>query len=619
MISVFKYKKGQCDMFYRIIQSLILILILIISACGGSGSSSNPPSRPATPNLEFSAIKEFRFFWDDVPDATFYRLLENVDGGSGFVQVGETVNSGIGELFYEVPLFEKRDALYLFESCNSNGCIDDGEYFLDSNFEDGLGYFKSSNAENGDFFGKSVALSRDGKILAISANGEDSSSSGIDGNQLDNSMSIAGAVYIFVKENSSWSQSSYIKASNTGANDHFGHAIKLSGDGNTLAVSALYEDSNSSGVNGAQNDLGVATGAVYLFKKSANIWNQVAFIKASNSQQGTRFGFALDLSDDGKVLVVGAPGEDSLSSGINSIGNFSAGLNYDSGAAYVFRENNSIWSEQAYIKASNSGELDGFAWDVSLSGNGEHLAVGAYKEKSAATGINGNQLDDSLYNAGAAYIFSHQNNNWSQHAYIKASNTGYGDGFGNAVSLNEDGSILAVAARNERSSATGINGDELDNSLGGDGGAVYIFNRTHTNWMQEAYIKASTSSGKHFGNTVSLSDSGDQLAVGAYHESNMATGVGGNENLGGGLRSGAAYTFVKRSGIWVQQVYIKASNTGGPTGTEVVGDQFSWSLALSGDGRSLAVGAPSEDSNATGIGKNGDDNTSLDSGAVYLY
>ncbi len=582
-------------------------------------TKSNAPSKGSTLNIEISSIKEFHFFWDDVSDATFYRLLENVDGNAGFVQIGEVVNSGIGELFYQVPLFEKRNAQYILESCNSTDCIDDAVHFLDSNFEKGVGYFKASNSDSGDYFGWGVALNSDGTVLAVSAIGESSSSKGVDGNQTDNSTTAAGAVYIFEKQNNSWSQSSYIKANNPGATDQFGYAIKLSGDGSTLAVSAFYEDSNSSGLNGAQNDLDVDTGAVYLFKKTAGTWNQVAFIKASNSRQGTRFGYSLDLSDDGKVLVVGAPAEDSRSSGINSIGDYLAGLNYDSGAAYVFREDNNTWSQRAYIKASNAGEVDEFGWDVSISGNGEYLAVGARREKSAATGIGGNQLDDSLYNAGAVYVFSQQNNNWSQQAYIKASNTGYGDTFGSAVSLNEDGSILAIGATSERSSATGINGDESDNSQGGDAGAVYVFNRSNTSWKQEAYIKASTSSGKYFGNSVSLSDSGDQLAVGAYYESGMATGVGGYESFGGARASGSAYTFVKRLGIWEQQAYIKASNTGGPIGTEVIGDQFAWRLALSGDGRSLAVSAPREDSNATGIDNDGNDNTSPNSGAAYIY
>src|SRR5213592_3811161 len=87
--------------------------------------------------------------------------------------------------------------------------------------------------------------------------------------------------------------------------------------------------------------------------------------------------------------------------------------------------------EVAYLKASNAkmgdhfgngGTLEGHG--VALSGDGSTLAVGAPYESSAAKGINGNQNDNSVYNAGAVYIFVQRNNNWSQQAYIKASNPG---------------------------------------------------------------------------------------------------------------------------------------------------------------------------------------------------
>ncbi|MFO0151564.1 MAG: hypothetical protein ACK52D_00835, partial [Burkholderiales bacterium] len=58
--------------------------------------------------------------------------------------------------------------------------------------------------------------------------------------------------------------------------------------------------------------------------------------------------------------------------------------------------------------------------------------------------------------------------------------------------------------------------------------------------------------------------------------------------------------------------YVKASNTGS-------GDQFAWSLALSADGNTLAVGANNEDSNATGVGGNPDDDSVSNSGSAYLY
>jgi hypothetical protein len=115
-------------------------------------------------------------------------------------------------------------------------------------------------------FGTSVALSGDGNTLAVGAVLEDSSATGIGGNQADDSVFEPGAVYVFARSADAWSQQAYVKASNTGANDKFGTSVALSGDGNTLAVGAYYEESSATGIGGNQADnSAVAAGAVYLY------------------------------------------------------------------------------------------------------------------------------------------------------------------------------------------------------------------------------------------------------------------------------------------------------------------------------------------------------------------
>ncbi|HED65389.1 MAG TPA: hypothetical protein ENJ09_07525, partial [Planctomycetes bacterium] len=130
------------------------------------------------------------------------------------------------------------------------------------------------------------------------------------------------------------------------------------------------------------------------------------------------------------------------------------------------------WSHRAYVKASNTGAGDGFGISAALFG--DTLVVGAPDEKSNATGINGNQGNNFLRNAGAAYCFrrSPQDGSWAQHAYIKASNTGHTDRFGNAVAVS--GNRALVGARQEESAATGVNGSEEDNSAF-QAGAAYSF------------------------------------------------------------------------------------------------------------------------------------------------
>lgn len=132
-----------------------------------------------------------------------------------------------------------------------------------------------------------------------------------------------------------------------------------------------------------------------------------------------------------------------------------------------------VWTQQAYVKASNTGENDWFGFSVALSEDGSRLLVGARNESSKATGINGDQADDSVTQAGAVYAFVRHAQTWSQLAYVKASNTDPDDLFGTSVALSGDGRTAAVGAPGEASKALGVNGDQNDDSLPG-AGAVYV-------------------------------------------------------------------------------------------------------------------------------------------------
>ena len=326
-------------------------------------------------------------------------------------------------------------------------------------------YVKASNTGAGDFFGGSVAL--DGDTLAVGAYGEASSATGVNGTQTDNSASGSGAVYVFVRNGGVWSQQAYVKASNTGAGDGFGWSVAL--DGDTLAVGAPGEASSATGINGTQDDnSAVISGGVYVFTRTGGVWSQQAYVKASNTEAGDQFGNSVAL--EGDTLAAGAPGEASGATGVNGIQtDNSAG---SSGAVYVFVRNSAtgVWSQQAYVKASNAGAGDLLGTMVTLAGN--TLAVGAPGEASSATGINGNQDNNSAVISGAVYVFTRTGGVWSQQAYVKASNTEAGDGFGWSVAL--EGDTLAAGAPGEASSATGINGTQTDNSAV-ISGAVYVY------------------------------------------------------------------------------------------------------------------------------------------------
>src|SRR5690606_27653413 len=104
-------------------------------------------------------------------------------------------------------------------------------------------------------------------------------------------------VYLFGKSGSSWTQSAYLKASNTGANDNFGAALALAGSGDFLVVGAIGESSAATGLNGNQADNSRdGVGAAYTFSRSGGAWRQQGYLKPATAQQGGEFGSTLGLS-----------------------------------------------------------------------------------------------------------------------------------------------------------------------------------------------------------------------------------------------------------------------------------------------------------------------------------
>jgi hypothetical protein len=573
-----------------------LLVLGLLAGCGGAapgpgggGTPGTPETAPAAPNVSLAfAIKQSQLSWPAVSGATHYRIWESPNDSTAFTQVGgdQTSTSTTRPLALHLQL----NARYRVQACNTSGCTNSATVTVASqltptNLRLAVGYVKASNTAANDEFGTSVALSGDGNTLAVGAPGEDGSASD------------SGAVYVFTRSGGSWSQQgSPIKATSPALGDRFGSAVALSNDGNTLVVGAPGRN--------------VDAGSAYVFVRSGISWTEEDNLTASNAEAGDGFGASVALSNDGNTLAVGAPFEDSSVTGINQPSNELAS---NSGAAYVFVRSDASWNQEAFVKASNTDEQDNFGRAVVLSNDGNTLAVGAPGEDSADSA---NQNDETALSSGAAYVYFRSGAAWdlTPPAYIKASNPDAQDAFGHSLALSGDGSTLAVGAYREASNATVIGGDQSNNSAS-DSGAVYVFLLSGTTWNQQAYVKASNAQADdQFGWSLALSSDGNTLVVGARYEDSNATGVGGGQTDVpiASSNSGAVYSFVRSGGTWAQRSYVKASNTGS-------GDQFAWSLALSADGNTLAVGANNEDSNATGVGGDPDNDGTLNSGAAYLY
>ncbi len=289
-----------------------------------------------------------------------------------------------------------------------------------------------SNVSSQDFFGGSVAIEGDTLVVTASI-----------------------GIYIYTRNAGIWTQQSLLDRSNIEEGSEFWPPISVDLDGDTLVAGAR--------------------GTAYVFTRNAGVWRQQGNLKASNADYDDRFGCSVAIS--GNTVIVGAEEEDSNATTVN--GDQSDNSASDAGAAYVFTRNAGIWSQQAYLKASNadgdrglildSGDL--FGNSVAIAGN--TVVVGTYSEDSDTRVVNGDQSNNSAFNAGAAYIFTRNAQTWIQQDYLKASNADIYDSFGSSVAIS--GATVVVGASIEDSKTKTINGDQSDNSAN-NAGAAYVFN-----------------------------------------------------------------------------------------------------------------------------------------------
>lgn len=284
-----------------------------------------------------------------------------------------------------------------------------------------------SNPEAGVTFGFSLAI--DGDTLVVGAKGESNN---------------AGAVYVFTRSGSVWSQESYIKGTEVVEGDQFGFSVDLSED--TLVIGSPYSDYDN--FSALKYDVGSA----YVFRRNGSTWSQEQIINFYYQDNN-----GWEVAVDGDTLVVGSP-----FSKMRSLGDF--------GDVFVYTRSGSTWSLESNLIPSNpNNDFEHFGWDVSLDGN--TIAVGAPRGDLFTTGVNG-AWSSTMNGIGTTYIFTRTGSAWTEKAYIKPSNPDMWDQFG--ISVDISGGILAVGANGEDSSSPDINGDQNNNDASASG-AVYVF------------------------------------------------------------------------------------------------------------------------------------------------
>lgn len=236
-------------------------------------------------------------------------------------------------------------------------------------------FIKAKNSQASDFFGAGLAIA--GDTLAVGAGGESSSQTTItNGPTFTNveGRTSSGTIYIYRRNGVIWNHESYIKASNSTANNMLGERLSLSA--NMLAVGAYLDDSNqntiTNGPSASTNTSMTNSGAAYIFKRDGNLWGQIAYIKAVNANVEDQFGTAVSLSND--TLAVGAPMEDSNQNFItNGPGGSADNSMVDSGATYIFR-NVDRMVDPHFIVSSKTTTSVTFTWTPNL-GNTNQVKI----------------------------------------------------------------------------------------------------------------------------------------------------------------------------------------------------------------------------------------------------
>ena len=381
----------------------------------------------------------------------------------------------------------------VFSDCNENGIADDQEAYYTSKLT-------ASDGAAEDGFGRSVAISDD---LAISGARRD------DDNGAD-----SGSAYIYCFLDSQWIDMAKLTASDGAEGDQFGYCVAI--DGNVAAVGAPDDDDN-----------GEDSGSVYVYRYDGSDWIEEAKLLASDGAADDDFGTAIALTDD--VLIVGAHLDDDNGE--------------DAGSVYVYRYNGSAWIEEAKLIASDGAADDDFGGAVAISGEpGNKIAlIGAYRDDDngndsgsaylyrydgsiwveeaklvasegqpsdlfgAAVAIDHDVAligaswdDEGPSNCGSAYIFRYDGSNWTEDVKLLASDGAAMDFFGWAVAIDGDNALI---------------GASYDDDHGSKSGSAYLYRFDGVDWFEVKLTAADGAAQDSFGQAVAIDN--DRIVVGA--------------------------------------------------------------------------------------------------------
>jgi len=310
----------------------------------------------------------------------------------------------------------------------------------------------SSTPVASGLFGNALSISDNGTVIVVGSSGD--APTGL----LTNS----GKAYVFLNNGGGWSEETQLTALDHANYDGYGHSVDVSGDGSTVTVGAPMKDSGtladagavftytrdslsqwaqsskitavtpsasaffgwdvatdstaSTMVIGVQGDStrGTYSGTAYLFSNVAGAWTELVELTSTDVSIYDYYGCSVTMSGDGKRVVVGAKGEDSIVS--------------NAGSVFVYDLTASGWAFSAKLGSTVKATGDLYGHAVDLSSDGATLLIGAM-------GVDGSAVD-----TGAVYVMSNVAGVWTESIKVTVASALTLDYLGTSVSSNWDGS-----------------------------------------------------------------------------------------------------------------------------------------------------------------------------------
>ena len=532
--------------------------VLLFVASGHSVAQS--PAPPPAPQVTVGAgLKLLQFDWEPAPRATFYMLLHKPDAASPFAVYGNPILAPRARAALTIPVhtLDWANARYKVLACNESGCPNSPELSVQDLMLPSIGYVKASNPDPFDGFGRFLVLSQDGNTLVTSSHDDSNSIE----NEADNSSEDSGAVYIFRRIGAGWRQEKYLKSGRNQPQQQFGIGYPmghraLAVSGNGMVVAVGAPRERVNGVEDA--------GAVYLFVRDIpGAWNFANDgIMLPSPQPLDFFGTSVDLNDDGSVLKV------------TSLAPYDAN-GHPTGTTYIYQRTETGWT---------------------LSGGGIPAEPGDRFCGSQMSG-DGGVIVSLCDNAVTGAIIRSR-----RPYYGGAQDIPLPSYHSQQPALSGNSARMAVLTTN----AAGAR-------------VVNVYGWTGSTWVRETQLPSPAGTATDYpswGEALAFNRNGTMLAIGDHTNSSGGVGVS-DAPLPPNTpppfnKDGAVFVYRRESSGWTLSRVVKA-----PNASHI--DSFGRDIALSGNGLTLAIGAPAEDSGARGVDGNQADNSKPSAGAIYLY